>query len=55
MKRLSYLLYPLCIIGAIYSLIYNTHKRLEKSLDRLINNILILFLYQAGIRGLSTV
>jgi len=26
MKKLSYLLYPLCIAGAIYSLIYNTHK-----------------------------
>uniref|UniRef100_A0A7G3AGS8 Lipid scramblase CLPTM1L n=1 Tax=Lutzomyia longipalpis TaxID=7200 RepID=A0A7G3AGS8_LUTLO len=26
MKYLSYLLYPLCIIGAIYSLLYQSHK-----------------------------
>jgi hypothetical protein len=27
MRYLSYLLYPLCLIGAIYSLIYQPHKR----------------------------
>jgi hypothetical protein len=27
MKKLSYVLYPLCIGGAIYSLVYNTHKK----------------------------
>lgn len=27
MKYLSYLLYPLCFFGAIYSLIYQPHKR----------------------------
>ena len=26
MKKLSYIMYPICIIGAIYSLIYNKHK-----------------------------
>lgn len=27
MKYLSYVLYPLCVCGAIYSLIYQPHKR----------------------------
>lgn len=27
MRYLSYLLYPLCILGAIYSLAYHPHKR----------------------------
>lgn len=27
MRYLSYLLYPLCLAGAIYSLIYQPHKR----------------------------
>jgi hypothetical protein len=27
MKYLSYILYPLCISGAIYSLLYEQHKR----------------------------
>ena len=27
MKYLSYLLYPLCLAGAVYSLVYNPHKR----------------------------
>lgn len=27
MKYLSYVLYPLCICGAFYSLIYQPHKR----------------------------
>lgn len=27
MKYLSYVLYPLCICGAVYSLIYQPHKR----------------------------
>lgn len=27
MRYLSYILYPLCIAGAIYSLIYQPHKR----------------------------
>lgn len=27
MKYLSYLLYPLCVCGAIYSLIYQPHRR----------------------------
>jgi hypothetical protein len=27
MKYLSYVLYPLCIGGAIYSLLYEPHKR----------------------------
>lgn len=27
MRYLSYLLYPLCVLGAIYSLIYQPHKR----------------------------
>ncbi len=26
MHKLSYVLYPLCICGAIYTLIYNEHK-----------------------------
>lgn len=26
MKKLSYVLYPLCLAGAVYSLVYNTHK-----------------------------
>lgn len=26
MKKLSYVLYPLCLAGAVYSLMYNTHK-----------------------------
>lgn len=31
MRYLSYLLYPLCIAGAIYSLIYQPHKRYGSS------------------------
>ena len=27
MKYLSYVLYPLCIVGAIYSLLYTSHRR----------------------------
>jgi hypothetical protein len=27
MKYLSYVLYPLCFVGAIYSLLYEPHKR----------------------------
>lgn len=27
MRYLSYLLYPLCLVGAAYSLIYQPHKR----------------------------
>ncbi len=27
MKYLSYILYPLCILGALYSLVYDTHRR----------------------------
>jgi hypothetical protein len=27
MKYLSYIMYPLCIAGAIYSLLYTPHKR----------------------------
>lgn len=27
MQYLSYVLYPLCIIGALYSLIYEPHRR----------------------------
>lgn len=27
MRYLSYILYPLCVMGAIYSLIYQPHKR----------------------------
>lgn len=27
MKYLSYLLYPLCILGAAYSLVYETHRK----------------------------
>lgn len=30
MKYLSYILYPLCIGGAVYSLIYVQHKRFVK-------------------------
>ena len=28
MGKLSYLLYPLCVAGAVYSLIYTPHRRL---------------------------
>ena len=27
MRYLSYLLYPLCVLGAVYSLVYQPHKR----------------------------
>jgi len=27
MRYLTYLLYPLCVIGAVYSLVYEPHKR----------------------------
>lgn len=30
MKYLSYILYPLCICGAVYSLIYQPHKRFDE-------------------------
>jgi hypothetical protein len=40
MKRLSYVMYPLCVCGAIYSLIYNTHKNWYSwILNSLVNGI----------------
>lgn len=56
MRYLSYLLYPLCIAGAVYSLIYQPHKRytifelfLRSKSDS--NNFFVLILKKAGIRG----
>lgn len=48
MRYLSYLLYPLCLAGAVYSLIYQPHKRYEfytiaKEKQRKILDIFFLF------------
>lgn len=37
MQYLSYILYPICICGAVYSLIYQPHKRLNIYLISLVN------------------
>lgn len=40
MKKLSYLMYPLCMLGAIYSLVYNTHKSwLSWLINSLVNGV----------------
>lgn len=42
MRYLSYLLYPLCLAGAVYSLIYQPHKRYKLYTKLHVKNIVFL-------------
>lgn len=55
MKYLSYLLYPLCIVGAVYSLFFQPHKRYNILPPQTVRCILFIFYLTVGIRGASIV